>query len=385
MSNAPNPSFAPYPATLDQHRGRVHDQPDDPWRDPFELDRHRVLTSAAFRRLEYKTQAFVTLVDDHYRTRLTHTLEVASIARTLAIALDVNATLAETIALAHDLGHPPFGHAGEVTLRELMTEHGGFEHNLHSLRVVDYLEHPYPPFRGLNLTYETREGLVKHATRYDKPDATPSDPQLWDLFESGPQCGVEGQITNIADRLAYDCHDLEDAIAAGLVREEELDDVELWREVAKPVISAFGGDVLAAIRRPVLDRLLETLLDDVIAESRRRIESLSPALIDDIRDAETPVVAFTADVNNRLDELEKFLIARVYRHHLIVRMDAKARRFITRLFEAYVENPAMLPPRFANRIDEQGTYRVVCDYIAGMTDRFCQDEYSRLFQPFERV
>lgn len=385
MSTEQSGQLASYAAYADQHRGRVHDEPDDPVRDAFDLDRHRVLTCAAFRRLEYKTQAFVTLVDDHFRTRLTHTLEVAGIARTLAAALRVHVVLAEVISLAHDLGHPPFGHAGEVALRDLMADHGGFEHNLHSLRVVDYLEHPYPQFRGLNLTYETREGLVKHCTRYDKPDAARSDPALWDLFETGPLPGIEGQIANVADRLAYDCHDLEDAIAAGLIDEQELARVDLWNDAAQAVRERFAGRALPAVRRPVLDRLLNMLIEDVVAESNRRIAARSPALIDDVRNADDALVSLSEDANRRLNELESFLVRRVYRHHLLVRMDAKARRFIERLFAAYVENPAMLPERFARRIDEQGVHGVVCDYIAGMTDRFCQDEYARLFEPFERV
>ncbi len=375
--------LASYAATIDQHRGRAHDEPDDAFRAPFELDRHRVFSSAAFRRLEYKTQVFVTLEDDHFRTRLTHTLEVAGIARTLAGALRVSEHLAEVISLAHDVGHPPFGHAGEMALRELMSAHGGFEHNTHSLRVVDYLEHPYPQFRGLNLTYETREGLIKHTTRYDKPSTT--DPALWELLESGPLPTIEGQIACLADRLAYDCHDLEDAIAAGLVSEKELEEIELWQVVATGVRAAYPARPLIAVRRPVLDKLLDMLVADVVAESSRRIDRLAPKIIDDVRNADGAVVELSAEISARVNQLESFLIERVYHHHRLARMDTKARRFIERLFGAYVENPKMLPPRFARRIDEQGVHRVVCDYIAGMTDRFCQDDYTRLFEPFERV
>lgn len=381
----PQQSLASYASHANQSRGRGADESPDHILDAFEMDRRRVFGCAAFRRLEYKTQAFVTLEDDHFRTRLTHTLEVAGIARTLAKALRVNDALAETIALAHDLGHPPFGHAGEVALRELMSENGGFEHNTHSLRVVDYLEHPYPKHRGLNLTFETREGLIKHNTRYDRPDAASTNPELWDLFEVGHLPSVEGQIACVADRLAYDSHDLEDAIAAGFVKERDLETIGLWAEASQPVREEHPDLVLAAVRRPVLDRLAAILVADVVAETTKRIERLEPALVDDVRVAEDGVVALSQERNEQLNELEAFLLARVYRHHRLVRMDAKAKRFIERLFNAYVENHAMLPPRFTARIDEQGVHRVVCDYIAGMTDRFCQDDYQRMFEPFERV
>ena len=386
MSHANESHLASYAVASDQSRGRIHDQPADPFYAPFDLDRRRVGNSAAFRRLEYKTQVFVTLEDDHFRTRLTHTLEVAGIARTLAGALHVNEALAEVISLAHDLGHPPFGHAGELALRELMNDYGGFEHNSHSLRVVDYLEHPYPQFRGLNLTHETREGLVKHTTRYDRPsDAAPQDPGLWELLESGPRPAVEGQIACLADQLAYDCHDLEDAIAAALVTERDLSEVRLWQEAAEPVRHEHPHRPLLAVRRPVLDALQYALLRDVVAESQRRLEALDPKLADDVRNADDAVVGLSDAAAEKLNELESFLVQQVYRHHRLVRMDAKARRFIERLFNAYVESPHMLPRRFADRIDEQGVHRVVCDYVAGMTDRFCQDDYKRLFEPFERV
>jgi dGTPase len=386
MPTSPEPLLARYAARPEQSRGRQHEESDDPFRDAFELDRHRVGHCAAFRRLEYKTQVFVTLEDDHFRTRLTHTLEVAGIARILAAALGVNQALAEAVSLAHDLGHPPFGHAGEMALRELMADHGGFEHNTHSLRLVDYLEHPYPEFRGLNLSYETRESLIKHSTRFDRPaPVAGADSSVWELMESGPLPPIEGQIASIADRLAYDCHDLEDAISAGLVAEDDLADIRLWRQAADPVRGRYPAAVLPAIRKPVLDRMLHELLADVTAESGRRLADQNPQLIDDIRVADDAYVALSSNMEERVNELEAFLVERVYRHHRLVRMDAKARRFIERLFNAYVENPNMLPPRFVSRLDEQGTQRVVCDYIAGMTDRFCQDDYVRLFQPFERV
>jgi len=378
--------MASYAARSADSRGRVHPEPPDPIRDAFGLDRHRVLSCAAFRRLEYKTQVFVTFEDDHFRTRLTHTLEVAEIARRLAIALEVHPTLSEVIALAHDLGHPPFGHAGESALGDLMHDHGGFEHNRQSLRIVDYLEHPYPAFRGLNLTFEVREGIAKHETRYDRPDSNDTVYACaGEVFESGPWPTVEGQIACVADQLAYDGHDLEDAIGAGLIGEADLQAVTLWRMAAESVRAAYPDLSLPAIRRPILDALLNTLLADVIAESRRRIAAARPETPKAVRQAANPLVAFSDAMSSPARELESFLLGRVYRHARLVRMDAKARRFIERLFAAYAADPRMLPERYFRRVDEQGVHRVVCDYIAGMTDRFCQDDYKRLFEPFERV
>ncbi len=375
----------PYAMDVAQSRGRVHDEPFAHGLVGFALDRHRVMTSTAFRRLQHKTQVFVTHEHDHFRTRLTHSLEVAEVSRRLAHGIGVNAELAECIALCHDLGHAPFGHAGEATLRSLMLEHGGFEHNLHSLRIVDYLEHPFPPFRGLNLTYEVREGLIKHSTVYDRPEPVARDSDIWDLLDSGPLPTAEAQVASLADRLAYDTHDLEDALGAGLVSEDDLTEVELWRRAAEPVRIEHREARVFAVRRPVLDHMLELLVDDAVATTRSHVAAAELSSVDAVRQHEVPVVTLSSSMLPLVNELEAFLAERVYRHHRLVRMDTKARRFIEELFSAYVERPEMLPERFALRIDEQGVHRVVCDYIAGMTDRFCQDEYKRLFEPFERV
>ncbi|HSW46571.1 MAG TPA: dNTP triphosphohydrolase, partial [Phycisphaerae bacterium] len=242
----------PYAVTPANSRGREHPETFPKNVDPFAIDRQRVLHSAAFRRLEFKTQVFVVGEHDHFRTRLTHTLEVASIARRLCTGLEVNIAVGELIALAHDLGHPPFGHAGEVALADLMKNHGGFEHNAQSLRVIEFLEHPYPPFRGLNATCEVRESLAKHCTLYDKPGCHP--------LADGSRAPIEGQIANLADRLAYDCHDLEDAIGAGLITEPELAAVDLWAEAIAEPRRRYPDLPLAAIRRPVLDSLESTML-----------------------------------------------------------------------------------------------------------------------------
>jgi len=372
-----NAGLKSYAVTAANSRGREHSEALPANVDPFAFDRQRVLHSAAFRRLESKTQVFVTGVHDHYRTRLTHTLEVASTARRLCTAIQVNVAVGELIALTHDLGHPPFGHAGEVALRDLMNDHGGFEHNSQSLRVIEYLEHPYPSFRGLNLSYEVRESLAKHSTIYDQPGRHP--------LADGSHGPVEGQIANLADRVAYDCHDLEDSLEPGLSAEADLQGLDLWREAAGPVRKAWPNLPLAAVRRPILDALEQMLLDDVVAESHHRITAAKVQSVDDVRRCGRMLVALSTKMESRLRELEAFLFERVYRHPMLIRMDAKAARFIQQLFGAYVAEPRTLPPRFAERVAELGAHRVVCDYIAGMTDRFCQAEYKRLFEPFESV
>ena len=371
------PDLAPYAIDPAHCRLREHGDPFADPSQPLAVDRHRVLHSAAFRRLQYKTQVFLTNEGDHFRTRLTHTLEVANIARCLARRLRVNTDLAEIVALAHDVGHPPFGHAGESQLGRQMADHGGFDHNRHSLRVVDYLEHPYPPFRGLNLTRAVREAMAKHTSQYDRP----SDHPLAD----GRTASLEGQIASLADRVAYNCHDVEDALAAGITNEGELASLTLWRQASEPIRRDHGNAPTPAVRRPILDRLLAVILDDVAEHTHRAIASAGIATPADVAEHRQPLVALSPTRLSELQQLEAFLRERIYSHRTIIRMDTKARRFVSALFGAYLDEPRLLPERFARRIDEQGTQRVVCDYIAGMTDRFCQDEYQRLFQPFERV
>jgi len=370
---------APYAVREAASRGRVHPQPEDPMRSAFARDRERVLQSTAFRRLEYKTQVFMTREHDHFRTRLTHTLEVAELARRLAVALRVNESLAEVIALAHDLGHPPFGHAGEAALNRLMRDHGGFEHNVHSLRVVDFLEHPFPPFRGLNLSYEVREGLAKHETAYDRPgEAVGRAPALTELFASGTHGTVEGQIASLADRLAYDCHDVEDALGAGLIDERALSQTALWRQAAAPIRGEYPNLSLPAVRRPILNALADMLVFDAISETLRRIAEQGIRTPDDVRRAPDPVVALPDPANGALVEFEALLLGRVYRHERLAEMDARAAGTVAAVFGAYLEEPGRLPPRFARRTDREGVHRVVCDYVAGMTDRFCERERLRL-------
>lgn len=335
---------------------REHVEAADPLRGPFELDRHRIIESTAFRRLEHKTQVFTAAHHDHFRTRLTHTLEVAQFARTLAVALRANEALAETIALAHDLGHPPFGHAGEVALDECMRGHGGFNHNTHALRVVEYLEHPFPAFRGLNLTWAVRAGLGAHESRYDVPQGADGSDAI---------ASVEAQIASVADRLAYNCHDLEDAIGAEFIGFGELAKLPLWARAAEAVRTVGAGAPIYAVRRLVLDQLANLVLEDVVAAAQKCLMSGT-------------AVRPSVEMEVNLRRMEEFLVEHVYRHAEVKAMDARGQEMVRGLFAAYRANPGRMPTRFANRVEEQGVERVACDYISGMTDRYCRAEFERL-------
>lgn len=371
MTDDPTPHIADYAVAPTSSRGRRHHEPHDSLRAGFALDRYRVVHCAAFRRLEYKTQVFVTHEGDHYRTRLTHSLEVAHLATELARALNANADLADVAALAHDLGHTPFGHAGEWALDARMQGYGGFEHNCQSLRVVEYLEHPYPPFRGLNLLAETRECLASHATQYDQPTHENID-------GCRGQMPVEGQIANIADRLAFDGHDLEDALGAGLIGEKDLAEVRLWSDAIGPIRREHPDLPIPAIRRPVIDALIRRVMVDVVDHSRSAIRDLDPRSPDDVRAATQPVVAPSPTMQSDLAELEAFMLERVYRHPRVAEMDARAKQIVSEVFDVFAGEPILMPNRFANRVGEQGVRRVVCDYVAGMTDRFIEAEHQRL-------
>lgn len=376
-------SLAEFAVHDDSSRGRVHPRPDAADDRPFDLDRHRIISCMAFRRLMYKTQVFITGQTDHFRTRLSHTLEVMAQAERLARLIGVNDRLAGAVALAHDLGHSPFGHAGEKALAQLMKDHGGFEHNVQSLRVVDFLEHPYPGFRGLNLSFELRESLIKHQTRFDHPGSAGSkDEQIAALFEVGPRCPIEGQIANVADMVAYTLHDIEDSLGQGILTEAALMGSRLWREAAEPIRAAYPDKNIHALRRPIIDRLASRLNDDANRSTRERIRAAQIQNIEDVRRHHSDVVGFSVEMQKGVDELQIILLESVYRHHRVVRMDLKAKRLIAELFQAYLNEPKLLPARFRDRIPEQTAHRVICDYIAGMTDRFCQREHQRLFAPF---
>lgn len=364
--------LAPYAITCCDGGGRCHTEPDHPLRDPFEVDRQRIVHCAAFRRLEGKTQVFAPDTHDHFRTRLTHTIEVSHVARLLARNLRVNERLTEAIALAHDLGHPPFGHAGEAALHSMMTSHGGFNHNTHALHVVDYLEHPFPAFRGLNLTNQTRAGLLSHATPYDRPAAADDD--------AGPQDGtsVEAQIVSLADRIAYNFHDLEDAIGAALINESDLAQVVLWQDAYTAQSERFPGCSVHALRRLVLDSMIDGLITDAKVASLAKLKDVRTRK--DLQKTARPVVALSGAAAEKLCEVEDFLSRKVYRQTSIAQTDAAGQNMIRTLFTAYLEDPSKMPERFAHRIDSQGVHRVVCDYIAGMTDKFCRNNYKQLPQ-----
>jgi dGTPase len=369
-------ALAPYAVRSSRSRGRAYPEEEAPYRTAFMRDRDRILHTTAFRRLEYKTQVFVNYEGDYYRTRLTHTLEVCQIGRTLARALGLNEDLVEAISLAHDLGHPAFGHAGEETLAELMADHGGFNHNAQSLRIVEKLERRYPDFPGLNLTWEVREGIIKHETLYDRADASDFEPDL--------RPPLEAQLVNVADETAYTAHDLDDGLRSGMIRFGDLHGIALWEELLERlgIEQATGSEM---DRRRIIRRLIGMQVTDILEETTRRLKEAQIATLEDVRRYPGPLVGFSAEMEEKNRELKQFLFRHLYRHWRVVRMAVKARWFIRQLFEAYTSEPQLLPPDTRARLAEEELHRVVCDYIAGMTDRYALEEYRKLFDPWERV
>ena len=374
-------ALAPYAAHPEATLGRRHaDAPD--YRNPYQRDRDRIIHSTAFRRLEYKTQVFVNHEGDSYRTRLTHTLEVAQVARSIARELGLNEDLTEAIALAHDLGHTPFGHSGEDALRELMARHGGFEHNLQGLWTVDNLEMRDPGFPGLNLTYEVREALAKHKTRYDAPaEGVYWGGKLDFDFSTAPL--MEAQVVDISDAIAYDSHDVDDGLTSGLLTEADFKGRALFAEAVGAVEGKYRGVKGIVRQRQIVRALINIEVTDVLEETRKRIKRLKLACLADVRERGRDVVAFSTARADSKKDLEEFLLVHLYRHHRVRRMAIKAGRFVQELFQAYVSEPAQLPPEFQNHVEKVGLERGVCDYIAGMTDRYAQDEYKKLFYPYE--
>ncbi len=372
--------LAPYAMKSRHSQGRAHPEQEHPYRSAFQRDRDRIIHTTAFRRLEYKTQVFVNYEGDYYRTRLTHTIEVAQIGRTLARALRANEDLVEAIALAHDLGHTPFGHSGEDALHQLMAEHGGFDHNHQSLRIVEKLEHRYPDFRGLNLTWEVREGIVKHKTEYDKGQSGGYEPEK--------AATIEGQIVNVADEVAYNSHDLDDGLRAGLLNPGDFKGLALWEEALTIVGQKCGQDDqgLSDMARHCLIRsLIDFMVTDVIGETHRRLEEEAPRSAEEVRNLPFNVVDFSDKMQAKNRELKNFLMAHFYFHYRLVRMSAKAKRCIKELFRVYLAEPAQLPDSTQQRLQEDTAQRVICDYIAGMTDRYALEEYQKLFDPSVRV
>jgi dGTPase len=368
-------ALAPYAARSSRTQGRIHKEPDDPYRTCYQRDRDRIIHSTAFRRLEYKTQVFVNHEGDYYRTRLTHTIEVLQIARSIARCLRLNEDLTETLALAHDIGHTPFGHSGEEALHGLMEEHGGFEHNSQGLRVVDLLENRYPGFRGLNLTYEVRESILKHRTPFDNPDPAGFDPDSMPLLEA--------QVVDAADSIAYDNHDLDDSLKAGLITLDDLKEVSLWNEVREKVEKTFGALEADHVRTQTIRFLINREVVDTIETSAGTLTKVKD--IETVRRAGNALIKFSGELEEKKRELQAFLLDKVYKHYRVVRMTAKAKRFVENLFNAYINNPDQLPTEHKEWVASAGLHRGVCDYIAGMTDRYAQQEHMKLFDPFERV
>jgi dGTPase len=378
--------LAPYAANDTSSRGRRYDEPGPSHRNEYQRDRDRIIHSAAFRRLEYKTQVFVNHEGDLYRTRLTHSIEVAQIARSIARAMRLNEDLAETISLAHDLGHTPFGHAGQDALNEVMRNYGGFEHNLQSLRVVDELEEKYADFHGLNLTFESREGILKHCS--SKNAALLGD--IGQRFLDKTHPSLEAQLTNLADEIAYNSHDVDDGIRSGLISIEQLNDIPLFRKQYDLVIKKYPDLNNRRVIHEIIRRLINCQVVDLIETSSLRIQEVNPTSSDDVRNAKTELICFSDSMREENLALKRFLRTSLYRHYRVHRMTAKAIRIIQALFDAFMRDPVLLPEDSAEKVmlleqqyGDNGRARAVADYIAGMTDRYAIAEYQRLFDPAE--
>ena len=365
-------ALAPHGHRSRDSRGREFPEDEPHYRTAFQRDRDRILHTTAFRRLEYKTQVFVVTEGDYYRTRLTHTLEVAQIGRTLARALGGNEDLVEAISLAHDLGHPPFGHSGEATLGQLMADHGGFDHNKQSLRIVTELERRYPEFTGLNLTWEVREGIVKHETEYDVSDAEDYEPEK--------RGHLEAQIANVADELAYTAHDLDDGLRSNLISIGQLQGLTLW-EMLRKSIDWTTDELDELTRHRLIRRLIGLEVSALLESTHQRIAAADLKSVEALQMLDHNVVGFSDEYVTMNQQLKSFLFANMYQHYRVIRMQTKAERFIEELFNAYVEKPEILPKKVQARGQTREFYRTICDYLAGMTDRFALKEYSKLFDP----
>ncbi|CAN5250540.1 deoxyguanosinetriphosphate triphosphohydrolase [soil metagenome] len=371
--------LAPYAAHSTQSRGRRFSEPPASARTEFQRDRDRIIHSTAFRRLEYKTQVFVNHEGDLFRTRLTHSIEVAQIARSIARNLRLNEDLVEAISLAHDLGHTPFGHAGQDALNACMKSHGGFEHNLQSLRVVDALEERYGAFDGLNLMFETREGVLKHCSLSNAK-------KLGDIgqrFIDKKQPTLEAQLANLADEIAYNNHDIDDGLRSGLITTAQLNDIDLFARHRNEVELVFPGIGGRRAINETIRRMINALIVDLIHTSEERIGAAQLQNIDDVRNAQ-PLIAFSEAMSAQAASLKRFLRQNLYHHYQVNRMTSKARRIISELFDAFMQEPALLPPDYQEKPGSEGDAaqsqaRLVADYIAGMTDRYAMREHRRLF------
>ena len=368
--------LAPYGMKSRDTRGRIYPDPEHEYRTAFQRDRDRILHTTAFRRLEYKTQVFVITEGDYYRTRLTHTVEVAQIGRTLARTLGANEDLTEAICLVHDIGHTPFGHAGEYTMRNLMREFGGFNHQQQSLRVVDELEERFSEHRGLNLTYEVREGIAKHETAYDEIGFGDFD------FSEMPT--LESQLASAADEIAYNTADLDDGLRAGLLDPYELNELEFWRAWSAEYLKE-NARLDDMVRHKFIRWLVNEFVTDFVNTTNARLSDHNIDSVEQVRAFGAPLAEFSEPFAERMKPLQEFLMTRFYRQYRVMRMASKAERVITDLFNAYLADTRLLPTKTQARLKQDIPARVVCDYIAGMTDRYALDEYARLFDPMTKV
>ena len=371
----PPMTLAPYASHADRSRGRRYPEPPAPTRDAFQRDRDRIVHSTAFRRLVYKTQVFLNHEGDLFRTRLTHSLEVAQLGRSIARSLRLNEDLVEAIALAHDLGHTPFGHAGQDTLHACMKDHGGFEHNLQSLRMVDTLEQRYPRYDGLNLSFETREGILKHCSRGDAEHLEATEPGgVGRRFLDRTQPSLEAQLCNLADAIAYNAHDIDDGVRSGLIVIEQLAEVELFERHRREALAEHPDLESRRVLYETIRRMLSAQVYDVIDATRAALAASAPADADEVRRA-PPLVGFDEPMRRQSAELKRFLFANLYRHPQVVQTTGRAQEVVRQLFDIYLARPREMPPSFADRVDVP---RAVADYIAGMTDRFAIREHERL-------
>ena len=364
-----------YAASAVASRGRENPEPECPTRSPFQRDRDRIIHSAPFRRLIHKTQVFVFHEGDHYRTRLTHSLEVAQITRSICKSLQLNEDLAEAIALAHDLGHPPFGHTGQDVLNELMKDHDGFEHNKQSLRIVKVLEKRYVEFEGLNLTWEVQEGMSKHSKDTDNPL----------LNETGHRYpSLEGQVADFADGIAYNAHDLDDGITSNLIDSEQLREVALWQENEKKLEQQYSNLDFELKKYQIVKRIINDLITDFRKTTQENTEQYGIRSVSDVRSCQKRVAGFSKEVAEKNNELKKFLYKNMYRHRRVRHMEFKAERYLTKLFDAYTRIPQLLPESVLANEHQGSLPRRICDYISGMTDRSSIDEYRKLYSPDEK-
>lgn len=379
---------ASYATLPDNCRGRLHKEQEDPLRTPYQRDRDRIIHSAAFRRLEYKTQVFVNHEGDHYRTRLTHSLEVAQLARSLSRALGLNEDLAEALALAHDLGHTPFGHGGEDALTEVMKDFGGFDHNAQTLRILTKLEHRYAEFDGLNLTWETLEGVAKHNGPVSNPPRAMAEYNKQHDLELHTFASAEAQVASLSDDIAYNNHDIDDGLRSGLFSIEQICEVPLVAEAFESVSRKYGSLEEQRLVHEAIRRMISQMVSDALRETTARLTRSNVQSVENVRALGKPIAAFSAGMDAKVKELKKFLMQNMYRHHRVNRMTSKARRVVRDLFLFFMEEPECLPHVWRAQLGKKGSRQsaiVIADFIAGMTDRFAIDEWERLYNPRERT